>query len=438
MLNKIKNIFLVFILIAFAAAILLYYGNINTGQTSEITIRYWNLFTGPDGKTMLELVRKFNQLNPEISVRMQRMKLNTYYNKLFVAGLGNRAPDVFIIHASAVERFIKADLLAPINNLINSKNGIPVKDFSSNVIDSVTRGEDIFAVPLDTHMIGMYYNKDLLKESGFVGDDGCALPPRDRREFLEVLARNTKDSDNNGRIDKWGFAFTWLRTNVATVMWQFGGNFFNENLTKCTLNSPENIEALEFCAELVNKYKFSPPPGTEQSEGWIGFRQGKVAIALEGIYMLPELMKLESLNIAGSPVPLLGSEKAAWADSHIMCINKNIKDKKLIAAWKFVKFLSDNSLEWALGGQIPARTSLLKSKRFSEMKIQSEFARQLPYIRYMPRVAFIGEFCSELDIAAEKALRGSLSAKESLDIAAQRVNKVIKRYNQTTQWDMDE
>jgi multiple sugar transport system substrate-binding protein len=149
-------------------------------------------------------------------------------------------------------------------------------------------------------------------------------------------------------------------------------------------------------------------------------------------------MKLESLNIAGSPVPLLGSEKAAWADSHIMCINKNIKDKKLIAAWKFVKFLSDNSLEWALGGQIPARTSLLKSKRFSEMKIQSEFARQLPYIRYMPRVAFIGEFCSELDIAAEKALRGSLSAKESLDIAAQRVNKVIKRYNQTTQWDMDE
>ncbi len=429
-LKSIKKILITCIAAASAGAILFYYINIGTQGANSVTIRYWNLFTGPDGKTMLELVKKFNQTHPEITIRMQRMKLHTYYNKLFVAGLGNRTPDVFIIHASAVERFVKADLLRPVNELLLSQNGIPVSDFSDKVIQSVIREKSIYGVPLDTHIIGMYYNVDLLKETGFTDSRGIARPPSNRQEFMEILKRNTMDIDNNGRNDKWGFAFTWLRTNIATVMWQFGGEFFNEDYTQCTLNSADNIEALEFCTNLVNKYKFSPPPGTEQSEGWIGFRQGKVAITLEGVYMLTEIKKLESLNIAGSPVPVLGRKRAAWADSHIICLNRDLKEKKLTASWKFVKFLSDNSLEWAAGGQVPARKSLLKSEEFREMEIQSEFARQLDYIHYMPKVPFIGEFCAELEIAAEKALRGSLSPKRALDIATERVNKVIKRYQQ--------
>src|SRR6266540_2573725 len=70
-----------------------------------ITIRFWNGFTGPDGRTMLALVKQFNQQNPDINVIMQRMEWGTYYNKLFVAGLGGRAPEVFVSHSTALRRF---------------------------------------------------------------------------------------------------------------------------------------------------------------------------------------------------------------------------------------------------------------------------------------------------------------------------------------------
>jgi len=438
MMGKVKNILLTLFAVILVFGVLFSYRQTAGVGTNIITIRYWNLFTGPDGRTMLELVKRFNRENPDVSVRMQRMKLMTYYNKLFVAGLGNRMPDVFVIHASAVERFVHAGILRPVNTMLNSENGIPLDDFSDRVIDAVIRDDQIFGVPLDTHMLGMYYNEQLLKESGFVDSEGNARPPKTREEFMAVLAKNTKDVDGDGRCDNWGFTFTWLRTNIVSLMWQFGGRFFNDDFTECTLNSPENVAALEFCADIVNKYQYSPLPGTGQSEGWIGFRQGRIAIAFEGIYMLPELEKLETLDISAAPLPVIGNKPATWADSHVLCLSQEIEGKRLEAAWRFVKFISDNSLDWAAGGQVPVRKSLLNSERFSSMAIQNAFARQLPYIQYMPRVPFIGEFCGELDIATEKTLRGSMSAQEALDIATKRVNKAIKRYHCENKQDADE
>ena len=70
------------------------------------TLRFWNLFSGPDGRTMLGLVRKFNAANPDVNIVMQRMHWSTYYNKLFVAGLGGRAPDVFITHRYALHEAV--------------------------------------------------------------------------------------------------------------------------------------------------------------------------------------------------------------------------------------------------------------------------------------------------------------------------------------------
>ena len=81
----------------------------------EVTLRFWNGFTGPDGRPMQQLVKEFNRENPDIRIIMQRMDWYTYYNKLFVAGIGGRAPEVFIIHASNIPRFIHADFLRPLS-----------------------------------------------------------------------------------------------------------------------------------------------------------------------------------------------------------------------------------------------------------------------------------------------------------------------------------
>ena len=45
---------------------------------------------------------------------MQRIDWGTYYNKLFVAGIAGRAPELFILHTSALRRFAEANFVRPL------------------------------------------------------------------------------------------------------------------------------------------------------------------------------------------------------------------------------------------------------------------------------------------------------------------------------------
>ena len=45
----------------------------------------------------------------------------------------------------------------------------------------------------------------------------------------------------------------------------------------------------------------------------MGFRQGRVAMALEGIYMLSSLEEQNGLPYAGAPAPHFGPVRAVWA-----------------------------------------------------------------------------------------------------------------------------
>lgn len=397
----------------------------NFNISNKITIRFWNGFTGPDGRTILKIIKEFNAKNPDINVIMQKMDWGTYYNKLFVAGIGKRAPEAFVIHAGQIERFLDAKFLSPIDDLINGDDGIDTNDFDENVWAAVERNKKHYALPLDVHILGLYYNKKLFKEANIVDSNGNPKPPTNMSEFTDALARLTKDTNGDGKTDNWGMVYTWYRTNLYTIMCQFGGQFFSPDGKKCLLNCQENIDALQFCVDLIQKYKYVPSPAN--FDNWIGFRQGKVGMALEGIYMLSDLTKQKDLDFAGTPAPIIGKTRAVWADSHTICIKKGMDEKKTKATWKFIKYLSDNSLDWAEGGQIPVRKSLRNSERFNKMTVQSEFAKQIPYIRYCPRIPFIFEFFMEFDACVEKALLGSVTPEEALDKATQRIDEVIAR-----------
>jgi len=372
------------------------------------------------------MVKRFNRENPDVHVLMQRMDWGTYYNKLFVAGIGNRSPEVFIIHTDVLERFIQAGFLRSVDDLVGEPGSLDSGDFDANVWEAVVSGAKHYAVPLDVHPLGVYYNRALFRQAGIVDASGEPKPPTNREEFLDTLKHLTRDTDGDGRTDQWGFVFTWQRTNVFTFMNQWGGRFFNEKYDECLLNTPENVEALQFCVDLIQKHKFAPSP--ENFDSWIGFRQGKVGMVLEGIYMLADVQKQQDLDYAGAPVPQVGAVKAAWASSHNMCLRADLSGDKLQAAWRLVRFLSDNSLDWAEGGQVPVRKSLRDSARFETMSVPREFAKQIQDIRYMPKLPFVFEFYTEFDAAIEKALRGTLPPKQALDTATKNINEIIERH----------
>jgi multiple sugar transport system substrate-binding protein len=390
----------------------------------QITIRFWNGFTGPDGRTMLRMVKKFNEQNPDVNILMQRMDWATYYNKLFVAGMGHRAPEVFVIHTRALNRFSRARFLYPLDGLMNGPSGINVADIDANVWRAARFGGRHYGLPLDVHVMGMYYNRRLFREAGLVGTDGQPQLPSNRAEFVNAM-RRIKALNAPGKQDNWGFVFTNLESNVYTVMRQFGGAFFTPDGSRCIMNNDQNVAALQFCADLIQKDHLCPSP--ENFDAWIGFRQGRIGMAFEGIYMLADLEKQTDLDFSGTPVPQMGTTRAVWADSHNLCLRGDLKGPQLEAAWRFAKFLSDHSLDWAEGGQVPVRKSLRNTPRFRSMKVQYQFSRQIPIVTYLPVLPFVFEFQTEYDTAVEAALRGSITPREALETATTNINKIIAR-----------
>jgi multiple sugar transport system substrate-binding protein len=389
-----------------------------------VEIRFWNGFTGPDGRTMLGVIKQFNEANQDVHVTMQRMPWATYYNKLFVAGLGGRAPEVFVSHRSALQRFVAGGFVRPADELLGGgADQIDPADIDANILEAVQTGEKHWAIPLDVHPLGMFYNRALLKRAEFVDATGDAKPPTTLAEFQDVLARLKPQSKAKGST--YGFAFTWQRTNCYTIMRQDGGELLSPDLARSTFASPANVEALGWCAGLIRD---GLVPNPQDFEAWIGFRQGRVGIVFEGIYMLPDLQRQKDLDWAAAPLPVLGKSPAAWADSHSMCLRKDLDEKHLAASKRLIKYLSDHSLDWAVGGQVPVRKSLRNSDRFRAMTAQSEFAKQIPYVAYFPPTSFIFEYQRAFDDAVELALRGTKSSDAALKSADEIVDGVIARY----------
>ena len=405
--------------------------------SDKVTVRFWNGFTGPDGRTMLALVKRFNRENPDVHVVMQRMEWGTYYNKLFVSHLGGRAPQVFVLHSDNITRFHRAEFLRPMDDLASpggtgggATGGIDSNDIDENVWAAVERDGKHLGIPLDIHTIGMYYNKALFRKAGIVDEKGEAQPPATREEFIEALRKLTRDENGDGVTDTYGLAFTWLRTNAYTFVRQWGGDIMTPDGQTVILDQPEAIAGMQFAVDLIEREKVIMPPESISTFGgaFIGFRQGKLGIVLEGIYMLPELRRQKDLEFGAAPVPQMGPHKAAWASSHVLCVRDELEGEELDAAKRFVKFLSDNSLDWAEGGQIPVRKSLRQTDRFRNMTAQYEFSRQIPHAAYYPQSPFINEYLGEFDPAVEKILRRSQTPKQAFDFAARRIREVLERY----------
>jgi multiple sugar transport system substrate-binding protein len=392
------------------------------GQSSRVQINFWNGFTGPDGIVMIQMIERFNRENPDVKVTMQRIPWATYYNKLTVAGSDGRGPQLFVVHASTLPRIRRAEFIADSANLYEGTNPISPGDFDPYVLGQVKFGAEYDGVPLDIHPQGLYCNAEMLRKAGLVDKEGRPYAPRNREEFVTALkAMTTNPPDSNEKT--WGYALTAWGSNLRCLIPQFGGRYLDEK-GNAELNSPQNIEALEFLGYLA-KDRLVPPP--ENGLGWFGYRQKRVAMVWDGVFMLGDLLRLNDMEYIGAPIPTIGKQPGTMADSHVLCIRKGISNAERLGVERFVRFVSDNSLDWAAAGQVPARKSIRAMPAFAKMQVQSAFAKQIPWMMYNPRTPVLFEVGLELDLATEKVIRGTASAKDALDLANTNAQRIIER-----------
>jgi multiple sugar transport system substrate-binding protein len=147
-----------------------------------------------------------------------------------------------------------------------------------------------------------------------------------------------------------------------------------------------------------------------------------------GTFILSEFRNQTDLDYGAAEMPQLGPQQGTWAGSHMLCLRSGLTDQERAASEKFVRYLSDHSLDWADAGQVPVRKKLRDDPRFQAMPVQSTFARQIPYAKPMPSTTFTREYQAAWDPAVESVLRGDRSAADALKEAATAIRLAASRF----------
>jgi len=88
----------------------------------------------------------------------------------------------------------------------------------------------------------------------------------------------TELTEGEGADRIWGYDTSRWWVYTYPIVWSFGGLVTNEDRTESALLMPETIEAFQFRADLINKWKITPTPAEATEGATTMFTSGRLAM----------------------------------------------------------------------------------------------------------------------------------------------------------------
>jgi len=399
----------------------------------EISISFWNGLTGSDGETLNAMLAEFVSENPEISVTTEIVDWNTLYTKLQAAFVAGNPPDVFMLHASEVPQFGSFGVLADLSGWYESGGGwFPDADVSDITYSGMFYEGTAVGIPLDNHGRGLWVSMDAFEAAGV---DSMMETPTTYEGWVELFQMLTLDENGNNALSadfnpeavvQWGYTVgEWPRVNFLAALAQHGGSFLSEDGTQATFNSEAGITALQQAVDLIYEYNVSPPEAGFDT--WNGFANGSVAILPTGTWFRNFAATLE-VNSAAWPQVQFGENQATWFGAHTWMVPVGLDAERAAAVETLVQWVSENQVDWAASGQVPARLSAqaaLDAENYpTNITLGQTFTE---YGILDPDNVALQEMYAALDPELSAALNGLKTAEEALNDAAERVQQILDR-----------
>jgi multiple sugar transport system substrate-binding protein len=370
------------------------------------------------------ILKDFEAKNPDIKVEFIHIPKN-YFQKLQLLIASNLTPDVMFINNIDGSLFIQNNILLDLNEYLKNDSTISQKDFFPKALDAFKYKNGIYALPRDVSNLVIYYNKDIF--------DKFSVPYPDNNwnfeKFLVTAKRLTKDLNNDKKTDIFGTGFEDLPLFWTPFLWSNGGGIVSPDLKTVLINKPGSLEAVQFYADLRNKYHVAPTASEAGSAKMTQlFMQGKLAMQINGRWSVPRLRKDVNFrwDIAKFPKGKVGSivdtDASGWA------INRASAHK--VEAWRLVKFLASKPvcLNFTKSGLIvPARFDVANSDIFLGKSLPPKnselFIKIIPKSMPTPAPENYPEIMDTVNAALEPVWNGNLTAKQAVN------NDVVKKIN---------
>lgn len=387
----------------------------------EAELTFWDTSDATnEAPAFKELVAKFNETYPNVTINYQSVPFGDAQNKFKTAAqAGTGAPDILRAEVAWVPEFAELGYLYALDGTGLVEEG----EFLETPLSSTVYDDKSYGVPQVTDTLALLYNKRLFEQAGI------AEPPATWQE-VEAAAQKLKGVGVDGiYLNPAGYF-------LLPFLYGEGGDIVDAEAQQIVVNSPESVEGVRVAKGLVESGAAPKPPANDAYNAMMtSFKEGKVGMIINGPWEVanissdPSFGGFENLGVAAVPA---GSQGAgAPVGGHNYVIWSGMDEAKADAAIAFVDFMSSPESQAFIAdelGLLPTNAAaydlLTGNERVAAFQPAVEVAQARPWI---PEG---GQFFAALDTMAVKVLVQNEDPQKALDeVATTYKSEVVPDYS---------
>lgn len=405
------------------------------GNAAPIMLTYWPAANPPETRLANRLAEQWNKENPDVQVRVQPLPAGRSTEEVLLAAIVARAtPDVSSNVSSALlARLVRAGGVVRLDNLTPTAARLSERTTKAMLGSLRLPDSGIYAMPWKTNPEMLMYNIDLLAAAGIA-------PPRTHSELLKAFRLLARDTNGDGRFDKWAL-WAPLKTTWFERFYDFYPLYLASSGGRTLISNGHvlfNNEAAVSAIDVLRQgFAENLLPRANFALGRDPFADGTVAMKIIGPWFLRELdiLKTPGLRYSVAPIPAADGTKPgdsyAFADLRSIAIFSTTRHPDEAA--RFVAYLTSPAADRLLieeASQLPYRRGLSSDYRFTKSLSQSP---TLPiYATYVERTRDLDidpDVVEIFDIVSEayeaSGIYGVTPVRKALNSAATEVRKIV-------------
>jgi multiple sugar transport system substrate-binding protein len=287
-----------------------------------------------------QVLRIFMRRNPHIFVEFKPGLHASYESYIQTQMLADRAPDLFWWQNEMFPEFAADGVLLDLMPYAKSDPEWNFDDYFELGFRECIIDGHLYAVPLQWGASIMFYNADLFERAGIDYDDEAWTWDA----FIDAAEKMTADWNGDGRIDTFGVEMVPRMEWTFPFVWMAGGRVFDEEKTRCVINSPEGINAYHFLTDIFNHRQvqhidYAGAVGEHVASLSDQFVEGNVGMKFSGPYYCSTLKQAPQYRwrIAYFPKNATTGIRATRFYQDLICVSRRTRHPE--EAWKVVKFL---------------------------------------------------------------------------------------------------
>lgn len=306
--------------------------------TGKTVIRFLTYETGPAQMALVNKIKAgFEKENPDVEVQVEFN--NMARDKIYVEAASHTAPETFYAVTDDIPRLAIKGAIEPLNEWIAADKSADLSIYFPEVVRALRYSppykhipidkQELYAYPIHFSTDVLFYNKDMF--------DKAHIPyPTDKWTWAQMVdaAKKLTIRDADGRVQQFGIFIPDANSAIESN----GGHVFNADYTKCTISSPEAVEAMTELCNFRFKYKISPTPAQVQESSSVQmFKLGKLAMLPGRTYMTVDFNKITEFKYDAALMPGMKKNVERLAVGGV-CMSREADKKHKAAAFRWAQY----------------------------------------------------------------------------------------------------